>query len=432
MPRVSRRSLLRTSGGLAAILATGRAPAYAQGTTLHWLRWNDFVPAGDEYLRKVALPKAEKDLGIKVTLESVNGNDLAPRTTAAIQSKNGADIIMAFNSTAHLYSESLIDVSDICEQIGSTQGGFYDAIKANNNDGKKWLAVPHMFGPGLIVYRKSWFDEVGVTSFPDTWDEYRAAGKKLKAKGRPIGQTLGHTFGDAPGFAYAYMWSWGGKELEADGKTVAINSKDTIESVKFMTAFWKDAMDEGGLAWDDTNNNRAFLSGTICATLNGASIYIEGSRKPDTYQTEDGKPMKNDMRHAYNPKGPAGRVHFHGSQSNMLMGYSKNQKGGKEFLRWLHTPDNYAGWFRVEKGFAEGPTKVWEDDPVWKEDPIMLPFRDAAVTARATGYAGRPTQKAAEVLNKYIIVDMYAKAVQGMPAEDAVKWAEGELKKVYG
>jgi multiple sugar transport system substrate-binding protein len=26
---------------------------------------------------------------------------------------------------------------------------------------------------------------------------------------------------------------------------------------------------------------------------------------------------------------------------------------------------------------------------------------------------------------------MYAKAVQGMTAEDAVKWAEGELTKVY-
>jgi len=26
---------------------------------------------------------------------------------------------------------------------------------------------------------------------------------------------------------------------------------------------------------------------------------------------------------------------------------------------------------------------------------------------------------------------MYAKAVQGLSAEDAVKWAEGELKKIY-
>ena len=41
------------------------------------------------------------------------------------------------------------------------------------------------------------------------------------------------------------------------------------------------------------------------------------------------------------------------------------------------------------------------------------------------------TRKAAEVVTKYIIIDMYAKAVQGMPPEDAVKWAEVELKKVY-
>jgi multiple sugar transport system substrate-binding protein len=48
------------------------------------------------------------------------------------------------------------------------------------------------------------------------------------------------------------------------------------------------------------------------------------------------------------------------------------------------------------------------------------------------GYAGPPSQQAAEAQTKYIIVDMYAKAVQGMAAEDAVKWAHGELVKIYG
>jgi len=32
---------------------------------------------------------------------------------------------------------------------------------------------------------------------------------------------------------------------------------------------------------------------------------------------------------------------------------------------------------------------------------------------------------------KYILVDMYAKAVQGMAPADAVKWAHGELVKIY-
>jgi hypothetical protein len=55
---------------------------------------------------------------------------------------------------------------------------------------------------------------------------------------------------------------------------VALNSRETIESVKFAVGLWHHACDEGGLAWDDTKVNRAFLSGGIGATNNGASISI--------------------------------------------------------------------------------------------------------------------------------------------------------------
>ena len=47
------------------------------------------------------------------------------------------------------------------------------------------------------------------------------------------------------------------------------------------------------------------------------------------------------------------------------------------------------------------------------------------------GHKGPATAKATEAYTKYVIVDMYAKAAQGTKAEDAVKWAEGELKKIY-
>ena len=69
MARVTRRKFLKVSGagalaaktgGMAGILATGRAPAYAQGTTVHWLRWNDFVPASDQLLRKEMMPEARE------------------------------------------------------------------------------------------------------------------------------------------------------------------------------------------------------------------------------------------------------------------------------------------------------------------------------------------------------------------------------------
>ena len=41
----------------------------------------------------------------------------------------------------------------------------------------------------MNAYRKSWFDEIGVTKFPETWEQYHDAGKKLKAKGSQIGQS---------------------------------------------------------------------------------------------------------------------------------------------------------------------------------------------------------------------------------------------------
>jgi multiple sugar transport system substrate-binding protein len=284
----------------------------------------------------------------------------------------------------------------------------------------------------MIAYRKSWFEEVGAAKFPETWEQYREVGTKLKAKGRPIGQTLGHTFGDAPTFAYPYLWSWGGKEVEADGKTVAINSKESVESVKFMTGFWKDAHDEGGLAWDDTNNNRAFLSQTIAATLNGASIYIESLRNPDKYVTEKGAQLKTDIQHSPLPKGPAGQFSMHTYHSHVMPSYSKNQKAAKEFLKWAHSKPVYEKWFISQKGFATPTTPEWEKHKVWDEDPVMAPYKVAGKLGLTPGYAGPSGKKAGEVLSKYIIVDMYAKAVQGMPAEEAVKWAEGELKKVYG
>jgi multiple sugar transport system substrate-binding protein len=440
MGRIDRRRLLKLSGagaiaagtgGLAGIIASARAPAYAQSASLHWLRWADFVPASDKLLKEKIAPQCEKDLGIKLNIEMINANDLQARTTAAIQSGTGPDIIMLLGTWPQLYAESVVDVSDVAEEIGKAQGGYYDTQRTLATVGNKWIGVPWGVGGGLVTYRKSWLAAAGAEKFPETWDEFRATGKKLKAAGHPYGQTAGHTFGDAPGWWYPYLWSWGGKEVEADGKTVVLNSKETIESVKFAVPLWKETMDEGGLSWDDSSNNRAFLAGTISATNNGASIYLEAKKKPDSYLTESGKPMKDDILHAKIPKGAGGQFNLGGGFTDMLMGYSKNQKAAKDFLRWVHTEPVFEQWFTSQQGYTSGATMYWEEDPVWDVDPVLRPFRDLPRTGRLEGFAGSPNRKAAEVKTKYIIVDMYAKAIQGMPAEDAVKWAHDELVKVY-
>src|ERR1700730_17233899 len=145
MTKITRRTVLKSGtavvGGMAGILATARAPAFAQGTTVHWLRWNDFVPASDQLLRKEMLPEAEKALGIKVNFETVNANDLQPRITSAIQSGAGPDLIMLNNNHPQLYAASCIDMTDVVEPLAKAEGAHYALVKANSNDGKKWISM---------------------------------------------------------------------------------------------------------------------------------------------------------------------------------------------------------------------------------------------------------------------------------------------------
>jgi multiple sugar transport system substrate-binding protein len=103
-------------------------------------------------------------------------------------------------------------------------------------------------------------------------------------------------------------------------------------------------------------------------------------------------PLKTDIQHAALPKGPAGQFSMHTYFSHALPSYSKNQKAAKDVLKYMQV---------------------------------------AGRLGRTPGFAGPANAKSAEVLSKYVITDMYAKAVQGMSAEEAVKWAEGEIKKVY-
>src|SRR5262249_60418604 len=89
------------AAGLEGILAARRAPAFAQGTKIHLLRWNDFIPACDVMLREKLLPEAGKALGAEIQLETINANDLQPRLTAAIQSGSGPDVINARANWPH-------------------------------------------------------------------------------------------------------------------------------------------------------------------------------------------------------------------------------------------------------------------------------------------------------------------------------------------
>src|SRR3989441_13077160 len=105
--QLDRRAFIKSTGvaagvaaGLEGILASGRAPAFAQGTKLHWVRWVDFIPESDVELKR-QMPEASKALGAEVVFETINPRHLPPGISAASQSGPGACIFNFQDNWAH-------------------------------------------------------------------------------------------------------------------------------------------------------------------------------------------------------------------------------------------------------------------------------------------------------------------------------------------
>ena len=230
MTTVTRRKVLKGGtalvGGMAGILATGRAPAFAQGTTVHWLRWTDFVPASDQLLRKEMLPEAEKALGIKINIETVNGNDLQPRMTSSVQSGGGPDLIMSLTAVSPVRGERRRP-ERLAEESRKRRAGSTSTRAPFQRRQDVLLDA--------VDYRRCHDCVSQVVVRRDRDHVRRDVGhvlrrrQEVEGKGPSAWPGCGHTFGDAPAFIYP-LWSFGGKEVEADGKTVAINRRTRSNS----------------------------------------------------------------------------------------------------------------------------------------------------------------------------------------------------------
>ncbi|MHB9089880.1 MAG: extracellular solute-binding protein, partial [Chloroflexota bacterium] len=255
-----------------------------------------------------------------------------------------------------------------------------------------------------------------------------AAGKKLKdAKQPPIGFSLGHAVGDGNNFLYSLLWAFGGAETSQDGKTVTINSPETLKSVQYVKQLFTDAMPSDVTSWDDSGNNRAFLAGQVSATNNAASIYASAKTDaPDVYKN---------MNHFAYPAGPAGRAQYVEMHSLGVMKYSKAQDAAKDLISYLMAEPQYSPWLAMGATAMMPLLKAFEDKPdaPWNKDPKLAVFKGLGSIGRLPGYKGPSSAKASEAFAKFIIIDMYAQAATGkLSPEDAVKWAEGQLKQIYG
>lgn len=415
--------------GLEGILAARRAPAYAPATTLHVLLWKNFSPPADvEIVRQGA--EWGRQNKVNVRMEQINGNDIPARAAAAMENRQGPDIIQFFHNWQNQYAAGLVDLTDICTSLEARYGGYLDYARAHATLDGRFTAAPHTIVPNIFVVRRSWMRAAGTQEWPRTWEELRREGKKWKKAGRPIGQTIAHTFGDAIDFTYPLLWSFGVVERDERGRVV-LGGKAALEALKFFKALWDDAMDPAGIGWDDSSNNRAFLSGGIITTNNAPSIYLTAMNQ--VVLDERGAPMVDDIMHVPNPAGPAGAFHYHYTQHLAIPRYSRRVDAARDFLRWLMEGEQLAKYLRRGQAYQAGALRAYMSDPMWEMFPALKPYRDHLTEMRHVGSQGPADARAARVVLDYVLIDMLAAVATGkMTPEGAVRWCAAQLERAYG
>jgi multiple sugar transport system substrate-binding protein len=420
---MSRRKFLGVAAGATAALSFGTYIRSGLGAPrLSVLSWANTLHAMDDVLRGQA-KEYTKTKGIDVSWEFLSHQDLPAKVAAAVESGAGPDIINLWTDMPHLHAKALINVGDVCADLAKNLKGWAPVGKDICNVGGTWRAVPWGIIPIAITYRTDWLKEVGYDRFPDTYDEMLVMAKKLKDKGHPVGFALGRALGDANQSHYPMFWAFGGKECEKDGKTVAIKSPETAKAVDYRRKLFQAGETSDILSWDDSSNNRAFLAEAISVTGNAASIYWAAKKNAPHL-----RPVTS---HALWPQGPAGRFGYSSAISLGIFKFSKAQKEAKELITWLMQPKQYSAWMGEGEGMIAGLLNYYEDDPVWQKDPKLEVIRMIPKYVRMPGYPGPPSRQSSEAMVKYVVVNMFARAVKGMSTEETIKIAEDELKRIY-
>ena len=430
---VSRRDFMKATGagvlmaGLGAkIIIPKRARAGMKKLTI--TQWDHFVPGYDEWFDNTYV----KEWGEKNNTEVIVDHFARGPTiwaAAEVKAQKGHDLFM-IHSPPSAFEDHVIDHREIYQECEKRYGRVIPlAIKSTYNPRtQKYYGFSDSYAPDLINYRKDLWDGVGM--YPDTWEDVRIGGAKIKQKyGNPVGIGLSKDF-DSNNALRAIMFSHGAS-VQDEEANVVINSKQTLEAVKFVRALYEEAMTPEVLNWDSPSNNLLMLTGKGSLVVNAVSIT----------RTAENKKMEISKK-IWPAKSPVGPVRRMGPPNvtfvYFIWKFAENIEGAKQFLV------DYVGHSReafLTSGFYYLPCfpdvvpdlkeRIANDPKTDPPDKYKV-LADAQEWITNLGYPGFGNAAIFEIFLRHVIIEMFAKAATGkLSPEEAINEAEARCKDIF-
>jgi len=431
-----RRRLLQ-GGVAAAALLTGDqlfnfAKAWAQtapwkaepGAKLTVMRWKRFVESEDAAFNEM-VAAFSKATGVEMNVFSESFEDEVPKASVAANTGAGMDMVWGTHTLPQLFPDKVVYMNDVADYLGKKYGGWTDAatktVTLNNN----WLAIPVATAGGALTYRKSATDKAGFAKFPTDFPGFLELCKALQKNNTPAGFALGHATGDANGWLHWALWGHGAYTVDKDDKVI-INSPETAKALDYVKAL-SDTFIPGVASWNDSSNNKAFLSGELFLTLNGISIYLSAKDDPKM------KDLAEDTYHSTLPVGPIGKpAELHLATPIFAFKFTKYPNAAKAFTTFMLEKEQFDKWLIASRGYLTHTLNAYDSAPVWTADPKNAVFKEASKRALPASGIGHPGEKAATAIANFLVVDMFANYCTGREdAKGAIAVTERQLKRIY-
>ena len=429
---LTRRDVVKTAA--AAGVAAGVGPFFhatpaRAAKTLKIIQWSHFVPAYDKWFNNEYTKEWGKKNDTEVIVDNINLALLESRAAAEVSAQKGHDLFF-FLLPPSVFEDQVVPMNDVYAECEKKYGKPIDlAVKSTYNPKtKKYFAFSDSFVPDPVNYRTDLWGDIGMT--PNTWDDIRAGGKKIKDKHKiPVGIGLSAEIDTAVAMR-AIMYSHGSHEQDAEGN-LTINSPRTLETLKFVKALFEETMTPEVLAWDASSNNRQMLAGRSSLVLNAISVTRTGENNK--------MPIHEKIGLAKAAQGPVRRIGLeHVMDCYVIWKFSENIAGAQKFL--VDYIDNFKQAFMASEfyNFPCFAKTVPDLKQLIANDPKAVPPNKYAVLedvldwATNIGYPGYSTAPISDTYQTWLLNTMFAEAATGAEApEDAMKKADAKMKAIW-
>jgi multiple sugar transport system substrate-binding protein len=439
--RTTRREVLRRAGvGSLLIVYGGALPKTAVAGvpkfrhrelagTLRIIQWSHFVPAYDKWFDDIYVKRWGEANDTEVVVDHINQADIPARAAAEVAAQSGHDLFF-FLSPPAAYEDQVINHASIVQEVTRKRGKMKEvALKSTYNaKTKKYFAFSDNYVPDPVNYRTDLWGEVGIR--PNTWDDVRRAAPRLRAMGNPIGIGMSNEIDS--NMALMAMMMCFGSFIQNRDQRVVLNSKATVEVLKFARDLFRGGMSNEIFAWTAASNNQAMVAGRLSMAMNAISITRTAElTNPDLASKISLLPI---------PRGPNGRLGLeHVMGAYVIWKFARNKSAAQKFLVDLET--KYVGAFENSKfyNFPSWPASVPNIERRVERDPVARPRGKYKVLATIAdkytlnpGWPGNTNAAMDEIFNKFMIPQMFAEVAQGKRSpEEAAKVYDRSFRVIF-